>query len=33
MAFIYKKEKNSLIVDDPIYGEIIVLFLILSCLG
>ena len=24
MAFIYKKEKNSLIVDDPIYGEIIV---------
>lgn len=22
MAFIYKKEKNSLIVDDPIYGEI-----------
>ncbi len=24
MAFVYKKEKNSLIVDDPIYGEIIV---------
>ena len=24
MTFIYKKEKNSLIVDDPIYGEIIV---------
>ena len=33
MAFIYKKGKNSLIVDDPTYREIIALSLILSYLG
>ncbi len=33
MAFIYKKGKNSLIVDGPTYREVSVLSLILSYLG